>query len=59
MHALPNYLKTIHALGTTDNFTTQMGKLEHKRPKAFFSHTSKNSSTVQIVKHKQCQYLIK
>ncbi|KAN0088931.1 hypothetical protein V8E55_005988 [Tylopilus felleus] len=40
-HALGDYVDTIRAFGTTDNYTTQMGELEHRRAKRHFPQSGK------------------
>ncbi|KZT12196.1 uncharacterized protein LAESUDRAFT_754689 [Laetiporus sulphureus 93-53] len=41
-HALIDYVEAIKSYGTTDNYTTQTGELEHRRVKGFYVRTNKN-----------------
>ncbi|KAF9237846.1 hypothetical protein BU15DRAFT_75648 [Melanogaster broomeanus] len=36
LHALGDYVSTIRQFGTTDNYSTQPGELEHRRAKKFY-----------------------
>ncbi|KAI0308970.1 hypothetical protein OF83DRAFT_1180165 [Amylostereum chailletii] len=40
-HALGYYVPFIRLFGTTDNYTTQVGELEHRRVKHFYARTGK------------------
>ncbi|KAK7689177.1 hypothetical protein QCA50_007868 [Cerrena zonata] len=57
-HSLPDYPNTIRRLGTTDNYSTQSGELEHKRPKGFYAKTSRKNFVVQIAKYERRQRLL-
>ncbi|KAH9942660.1 hypothetical protein B0H21DRAFT_710231 [Amylocystis lapponica] len=50
LHALGDYPETIRRFGTTDNYTTQIGELEHRRVKRFYARTNKNNHPSQIAK---------
>ncbi|EGO18986.1 hypothetical protein SERLADRAFT_443529 [Serpula lacrymans var. lacrymans S7.9] len=50
VHALGDYAATIRRLGTTDSYSTQIGELEHRTPKASYSRTSKKVFIKQITK---------
>ncbi|KAK7439001.1 hypothetical protein VKT23_017707 [Stygiomarasmius scandens] len=41
IHALGHYVHFIRLFGTTDNYSTQIGELEHKRVKRFYTRTNK------------------
>ncbi|KAG6919658.1 hypothetical protein DXG01_003522, partial [Tephrocybe rancida] len=41
LHAMGDYVSTIETFGTTDSYSTETGKLEHKIPKANYKRTSK------------------
>ncbi|KAF7800213.1 hypothetical protein EIP86_011460, partial [Pleurotus ostreatoroseus] len=43
LHALGDYPDTIPAFGTTDNYSTQTGELEHRHVKRFYSRTNRNA----------------
>ncbi|KAG1864616.1 hypothetical protein C8R48DRAFT_656144 [Suillus tomentosus] len=45
-HALGDYANTIRQRGTTDNYTTQPGELEHRHVKRWYPRTSKNKKTM-------------
>ncbi|GLB33254.1 hypothetical protein LshimejAT787_0101380 [Lyophyllum shimeji] len=52
LHALGDYVKTISMYGTTDNYSTQVGELEHRRVKRFYARTNKRRQfAAQIAKH--------
>ncbi|KAK7434388.1 hypothetical protein VKT23_020234 [Stygiomarasmius scandens] len=40
IHALGHYIQFIRLYGTTDNYTTQIGELEHRHVKQFYAHTN-------------------
>ncbi|KAG6329626.1 hypothetical protein ID866_9463 [Astraeus odoratus] len=58
LHALGDYVKSIWQFGTTDNYSTQVGELEHRRVKRFYSRMNKINFTVGIAKHQQRERLL-
>ncbi|KAF8546009.1 hypothetical protein OG21DRAFT_1587857, partial [Imleria badia] len=58
LHALGDYVASIWRYGTTDNYSTQVGELEHRRVKRFYSRTNKNAFTHAIAKHQQRERLL-
>ncbi|KAL6307653.1 hypothetical protein BKA93DRAFT_48371 [Sparassis latifolia] len=58
LHALGDYLWTIIVFGPTDNYTTQVGELEHRRVKKFYVCTNKNKHAFQIAKHQRREALL-
>ncbi|THV05634.1 hypothetical protein K435DRAFT_816329 [Dendrothele bispora CBS 962.96] len=48
-HALGHYIRFIRLYGTTDNYSTQIGELEHKRVKRFYSRTNKTFKFVRQI----------
>ncbi|THH19110.1 hypothetical protein EW146_g1980 [Bondarzewia mesenterica] len=58
LHALGDYIKTIRLFGTTDNYTTQVGELEHRRVKRFYARTNKNQFQMQVTKHERRERLL-
>ncbi|KAI0744837.1 hypothetical protein C8Q76DRAFT_789312 [Earliella scabrosa] len=58
-HRLGDYVRTIRLFGTTDNFTTQTGELEHRRVKRLYALTNKNSRFAkQIALHTRRQVIM-
>ncbi|GBE87835.1 hypothetical protein SCP_1200600 [Sparassis crispa] len=57
-HSLGDYPRTIQIYGTTDNYTTQVGKLEHRRVKRFYARTNKIKFAFQIARHQQHEAII-
>ncbi|KAI5896073.1 uncharacterized protein SCHCODRAFT_02492911 [Schizophyllum commune H4-8] len=57
-HSMPYYVPDIRRLGTTDNYSTQTGEMEHRRVKRFASRTSKKDYASGISKHVQREGLI-
>ncbi|THU93782.1 hypothetical protein K435DRAFT_669587 [Dendrothele bispora CBS 962.96] len=57
IHALGHYVQFIRLYGTTDNYTTQIGELEHRRVKRFYARTNRTFTFVRQVasqeKHKR------
>ncbi|THU99539.1 hypothetical protein K435DRAFT_794881 [Dendrothele bispora CBS 962.96] len=49
IHALGHYVQFIHLYGTTDNYTTQIGELEHRRVKRFYARTNRTFKFVRQV----------
>ncbi|KAI0737525.1 hypothetical protein C8Q80DRAFT_1115077 [Daedaleopsis nitida] len=55
-HRLGDYPTAIRRYGTTDNFNTQTGELEHRRVKQFYAHTNKSIKFAwQIARHQRRQ----
>ncbi|KAH9898500.1 hypothetical protein C8Q73DRAFT_773146 [Cubamyces lactineus] len=50
-HAMGDYAAAIRAYGTTDNYSTQIGELEHKHVKRYYVRTNKHKFTFQIARH--------
>ncbi|KAF9455458.1 hypothetical protein BDZ94DRAFT_1278112, partial [Collybia nuda] len=60
LHALGDYVKSIRLYGTTDNYSTQVGELEHRRVKRFYARTNKlRQFTRQIAKHQRCERILR
>ncbi|EGO26278.1 hypothetical protein SERLADRAFT_407115 [Serpula lacrymans var. lacrymans S7.9] len=59
IHAIGDYTTTIQRLGTTDSYTTQIGELEHRNPKACYTQTSRKFFTKQIAKIERHQTQIR
>ncbi|KAK2459296.1 hypothetical protein APHAL10511_008685 [Amanita phalloides] len=55
LHALADYPSAICRYGTTDGFTSQVGKAQHKCAKQFYSHTSKAEHTRSIARQQRQQ----
>ncbi|KIL62147.1 hypothetical protein M378DRAFT_13086 [Amanita muscaria Koide BX008] len=53
LHALGHYEDCIRRFGTSDNYNTQTGELEHCRVKRFYPHTSKAKYTQGISKQER------
>ncbi|KAM6499872.1 hypothetical protein JOM56_005380 [Amanita muscaria] len=53
MHALGHYEEYIRRFGTSDNYNTQTGELEHCRVKRFYPRTSKAKYTQGISKQER------
>ncbi|KAK7456333.1 hypothetical protein VKT23_010580 [Stygiomarasmius scandens] len=49
IHALGHYVQFIRLYGTTDNYTTQIGELEHCQVKHFYAHTNRTFKFVHQV----------
>ncbi|THH06868.1 hypothetical protein EW146_g9485 [Bondarzewia mesenterica] len=49
VHALGDYALTICRYGTTDLYSTEVGKLEHRTSKARYQQTSRNHFTKQLM----------
>ncbi|KAI0038029.1 hypothetical protein FA95DRAFT_1478129, partial [Auriscalpium vulgare] len=48
IHSFPDYPDTVEHFGTTDNYNTQTGELEHKIVKARYGLTNKNHFVQQL-----------
>ncbi|EMD39369.1 hypothetical protein CERSUDRAFT_134414, partial [Gelatoporia subvermispora B] len=59
LHALGHYLSAIVKFGTTDNYTTQIGELEHRIVKRYYARTNKNKFARQIAKEQRRAALIR
>ncbi|PPQ81433.1 hypothetical protein CVT24_001917 [Panaeolus cyanescens] len=60
LHALGHYPDAIRKFGTSDNFSTQTGELEHKKVKNAYSRTNKgNTFEKQIAVHHQRENFIR
>ncbi|KIK26402.1 hypothetical protein PISMIDRAFT_274760 [Pisolithus microcarpus 441] len=58
LHALGDYVHTIRLFGTTDNYSTQVGELEHRRVKRFYSRTNKIAFARGIAQHQHRERLL-
>ncbi|KIJ07352.1 hypothetical protein PAXINDRAFT_121100, partial [Paxillus involutus ATCC 200175] len=58
LHALGDYVSSIWRFGTTDNYSTQPGELEHRRVKRFYARSGKNNFTRGIAKQQQRERLL-
>ncbi|THU97282.1 hypothetical protein K435DRAFT_857796 [Dendrothele bispora CBS 962.96] len=59
IHALGHYVHFIRLFGTTDNYSTQIGELEHKRVKRFYARTNKTFKYVrQVTAHEHRTHII-
>ncbi|PCH35445.1 hypothetical protein WOLCODRAFT_156133 [Wolfiporia cocos MD-104 SS10] len=58
LHALANYPQAIRQFGTTDNYSTQVGELEHRHGKRWYVRTNKNKHVGQITKHERHTWLL-
>jgi hypothetical protein len=59
LHALGDYVKTIWRFATSDNYSTQVGELEHRRVKRFYSRTNKFEFQQQITRHERRERLLR
>ncbi|KAG1842750.1 hypothetical protein DFJ58DRAFT_731909 [Suillus subalutaceus] len=50
LHALGDYIKSIWQYGTMDNYSTQVGELEHCQVKRFYAWTNKNKFVCGIAR---------
>ncbi|KAF8675505.1 hypothetical protein AX14_005100, partial [Amanita brunnescens Koide BX004] len=53
MHALGDYPHAIRMFGTTDGYISQVGEMQHKKVKGFYSRASKAHPTQSISKQQQ------
>ncbi|KAI6122721.1 hypothetical protein EDD16DRAFT_1691796 [Pisolithus croceorrhizus] len=53
IHALGNYVDTIHMFGTTDSYLTQIGELAHQQLKKFYQSTNKHDPMSQLAKQER------
>ncbi|THG92753.1 hypothetical protein EW026_g8258 [Hermanssonia centrifuga] len=57
-HDLGHYVDIIRKLGTTDNYSTQVGECEHKRVKKFYGRTNKHQHEGQIAAKQRREELL-
>ncbi|KXN87998.1 hypothetical protein AN958_07810 [Leucoagaricus sp. SymC.cos] len=59
LHSLGDYKEAIKMFGTSDSYLTQIGELEHRHVKKFYTRTNKRSTFVwQIAKHERRERLL-
>ncbi|KAL0566510.1 hypothetical protein V5O48_015503 [Marasmius crinis-equi] len=58
LHALGHYIPFIRLFGSTDNYSTQIGELEHRRVKRFYSRTNKFKFVKQVAGHERREQLL-
>ncbi|KAL0572685.1 hypothetical protein V5O48_009275 [Marasmius crinis-equi] len=58
IHTLGHYVCQIWRFGTTDDYTTQVGELEHRQVKRFYVRTNKSNFVRQVAKHERRQSLL-
>ncbi|KAN0082850.1 hypothetical protein V8E55_008645, partial [Tylopilus felleus] len=58
LHALGDYVRSIWLFGTTDNYSTQVGELEHRRVKRFYARTNKIKFTQGITRQQYRERLL-
>ncbi|KIN94465.1 hypothetical protein M404DRAFT_35030 [Pisolithus tinctorius Marx 270] len=58
LHALGDYVTSIQLFGTTDNYSTQVGELEHWCVKWFYTRTNKIKFVHGIAKQQQRERLL-
>ncbi|OCB88193.1 hypothetical protein A7U60_g4712 [Sanghuangporus baumii] len=49
-HSLGDYVQAIRRLGTTDNYSTQIGESQHKRVKQMYGRTNKRNAAKDVSK---------
>ncbi|KAG6914911.1 hypothetical protein DXG01_014473 [Tephrocybe rancida] len=54
-HALGDVAGHIREFGTTDSYSTEIGELEHRAVKAWYSRTDRKAFTRQVARIKRCQ----
>ncbi|KAH7918336.1 hypothetical protein BV22DRAFT_1134671 [Leucogyrophana mollusca] len=59
LHALGDYADCIRRYGTTDSYSTEPGELEHRRPKRWYTRTSRKQYVKQITKIERRQARIR
>ncbi|PSR76359.1 hypothetical protein PHLCEN_2v8499 [Hermanssonia centrifuga] len=57
-HDLGHYVAIIRQLGTTENYSTQVGECEHKRVKKFYGRTNKHQHEGQIAAKQRREELL-
>ncbi|KAI0326965.1 hypothetical protein GY45DRAFT_1257909 [Cubamyces sp. BRFM 1775] len=58
-HALADHPDYVERSGTTDNFSTQVGELEHRHCKGVFARTNKHQFEKQIANHQRRRALLR
>ncbi|KAG2743054.1 hypothetical protein P692DRAFT_20878962 [Suillus brevipes Sb2] len=58
LHALGDYVNTIRRFGTTDNYSTMLGELEHRCVKHFYPRVSKSQFTSGIAKQQRRERIL-
>ncbi|KXN85079.1 hypothetical protein AN958_11721 [Leucoagaricus sp. SymC.cos] len=59
LHLLGDYKEAIKMFGTSDSYSTQIGELEHRCVKKFYTRTNKRSTFIwQIAKHERQERLL-
>ncbi|KAI1795334.1 hypothetical protein LXA43DRAFT_1090982 [Ganoderma leucocontextum] len=58
-HSLGDYPDWIVRSGPTDNYTTQVGELEHRHVKQFYARTNKVGYTIQIARKQRKRALLR
>ncbi|KAL0059562.1 hypothetical protein AAF712_013707 [Marasmius tenuissimus] len=59
LHALSHYIPFLRLVSTMDNYSTQIGELEHRRVKRFYTRTNKAKFVKQVANHKQGEQIIR
>ncbi|KAK1217789.1 hypothetical protein PQX77_019539 [Marasmius sp. AFHP31] len=59
LHALGHYIQFLRLVGTTYNYSTQIGELEHRRVKRFYARTNKSKFIKQVAKHERREQIIR
>ncbi|KAJ8087428.1 hypothetical protein PM082_006258 [Marasmius tenuissimus] len=59
LHALGHYIRFLRLVGTTDNYSTQIGELEHRRVKRFYARTNKAKFVKQVANHERREQIIR
>ncbi|KAJ8088849.1 hypothetical protein PM082_014095 [Marasmius tenuissimus] len=59
LHALGHYICFLRLVGTTDNYSTQIGELEHRRVKRFYARTNKAKFVKQVANHERREQIIR
>ncbi|KAG6906099.1 hypothetical protein DXG01_015940 [Tephrocybe rancida] len=59
LHGMGDYPDTIRDHGMTDNYSTQVGELAHRRVKHIFPVIQKSSYTLSIAKYEQRQRILR
>ncbi|TCD66065.1 hypothetical protein EIP91_001873 [Steccherinum ochraceum] len=59
LHSLGDYLRYILWLGPSDNYSTQLGELEHRRVKRFYARTNRNKYVRQIAQQQRREEILR
>ncbi|KAL0065586.1 hypothetical protein AAF712_007364 [Marasmius tenuissimus] len=59
LHALGHYIPFLRLVGTTDNYLTQIGELEHHCVKRFYAQTNKAKFVKQVANHERREQIIR